>query len=130
MMSITASNRSRTRISAVSNLPLVYISVELTNSYSNPKRSRNLRSIALLCSPKLAYSVSNGLLTRVSGRPSSLAIFSLPGTLSGTLRRPSMSSENANNRVGTSLSSENACRTMLVRATSPNVPICGNPEGP
>ena len=28
------------------------------------------------------------------------------------------------------VSTRKACRTMVVRATSPNVPICGSPEGP
>ncbi len=57
---------------------------------------------------------------------------SLFGTLSGTLRSPSMSSENAISRVFTlsSVSTRNAWRTMVVRATSPNVPICGRPDGP
>ncbi len=43
-----------------------------------------------------------------------------------------MSSEKAINRVFTlsSVSTRNACRTMVVRATSPNVPICGSPDGP
>ena len=57
---------------------------------------------------------------------------SLFGTLSGTLRKPSMSSENANSRVLTlsSVSTRKAWRTMVVRATSPKVPICGRPDGP
>ena len=33
-------------------------------------------------------------------------------------------------RVGWSDSAWNACRTMVVRSTSLNVPICGSPEGP
>ncbi len=41
-----------------------------------------------------------------------------------------MSSEKANSRVGMSESREKARRTMLVRATSPKVPMCGRPEGP
>ncbi len=52
------------------------------------------------------------------------------GTLSGTLRSPSMSSLNASSRDGLPVSAVNACRTQLVRATSPKVPICGRPEGP
>ncbi len=43
-----------------------------------------------------------------------------------------MSSENASSRVLilSSVSTRNAWRTMVVRATSPKVPICGSPEGP
>ena len=41
-----------------------------------------------------------------------------------------MSSENAISLVGTSEITSNALRTMVVRATSPNVPICGRPDGP
>ena len=41
-----------------------------------------------------------------------------------------MSSEKQNRRAGTSDSRRNACRTMVVRTTSPNVPICGSPDGP
>ena len=41
-----------------------------------------------------------------------------------------MSSLNASRREGMPVSSVNARRTQLVRATSPNVPICGRPEGP
>ncbi len=69
---------------------------------------------------------------RESGLPRCVASMSLFGTLSGTLRRPSMSSENAISRVFTlsSVSTRKAWRTMVVRATSPNVPMCGSPEGP
>jgi len=52
------------------------------------------------------------------------------GMLSGTFRSPSMSSEKQRMRVGMSDMVEKACRTMLVRATSPKVPIWGSPEGP
>ena len=57
---------------------------------------------------------------------------SLLGTLSGTFRSPSMSSEKHTSRVLTrpSVSTSKAWRTMAVRATSPNVPICGSPDGP
>ena len=57
---------------------------------------------------------------------------SLLGTLSGTLRSPSMSSEKQTSRVLTlpSVSTSKACRTMAVRATSPKVPMCGSPDGP
>ena len=43
-----------------------------------------------------------------------------------------MSSEKQMSRVGTvsSVMRRNAVRTMVVRATSPKVPICGRPEGP
>ena len=101
----------------------------MTNSYSNPKVSRNRRSIALLCAPKLSCS-PNGSGTLVSGRcrfSRSIAWF---GTLSGTLRMPSMSSEKQISRVGRSEISWNARRIIVVRATSPNVPMCGSPLGP
>ena len=50
--------------------------------------------------------------------------------LSGTLRKPSMSSEKQISRVGilSSVSTRKAWRTMVVRATSPKVPIWGRPE--
>jgi hypothetical protein len=67
---------------------------------------------------------------RVSGLPRCCASISLLGTLSGTLRSPSMSSLNAISRVGTSLIASKARRTIVVRSTSLNVPICGRPEGP
>ena len=43
-----------------------------------------------------------------------------------------MSSEKQSSRVGTLsfVMTRKAWRTMEVRATSPNVPICGRPEGP
>ena len=41
-----------------------------------------------------------------------------------------MSSEKAISRVGTSVRRWKAWRTMVVRATSPKVPICGRPDGP
>ena len=52
------------------------------------------------------------------------------GMLSGTLRSPSMSSEKQKSRVGRSDRRLKAWRTMVVRTTSPKVPICGRPEGP
>jgi hypothetical protein len=53
------------------------------------------------------------------------------GTLSGTLRMPSMSSEKQISRVGMSfVMHSKARRIMVVRATSPKVPICGRPDGP
>ena len=52
------------------------------------------------------------------------------GMFRGTLRRPSMSSENAISFVGRSLSCRNARRMKVVRATSANVPMWGKPEGP
>src|ERR1700712_1255424 len=52
------------------------------------------------------------------------------GMLSGTFRKPSMSSLNASSFDGRPVSSVNACLTQVVRATSPNVPICGSPDGP
>src|SRR5262245_19581121 len=87
---------------------------------------------ALLAAPNEGYSLENGSGTRVSGLPRWLAIMSRLGTLSGTLRRPSMSSENEISRVLmlSPVSTRNAWRTMVVRATSPNVPICGRPDGP
>ena len=39
-------------------------------------------------------------------------------------------SEKAINLVGISLKISKAWRTIVVRATSPKVPICGKPEGP
>ena len=43
-----------------------------------------------------------------------------------------MSSEKAMSRVGmvSSVSTRKAWRTMVVRATSPKVPMCGRPDGP
>ena len=81
--------------------------------------------------PKLSYS-PNGSGTLVSGWFRKRAISSWFGTLPGTLRRPSMSSEKQMSRVGTrsSVRSRNAVRTIVVRATSPKVPMCGRPEGP
>ena len=67
---------------------------------------------------------------RVSGLPRYSASIASLGTLSGTLRSPSMSSQNAISRVGASDSAWNALRTIVVRSTSLNVPICGRPEGP
>src|ERR1700744_5317706 len=55
---------------------------------------------------------------------------SLLGMLSGTLRRPSMSSLKASSLEGRPVSRVKALRTQVVRATSPNVPIWGRPEGP
>ena len=54
------------------------------------------------------------------------------GTFGGILRRPSMSSLNEISRVGilSSVRARNAARTMVVRATSPKVPMCGRPDGP
>jgi hypothetical protein len=52
------------------------------------------------------------------------------GTFSGTLRIPSMSSEKQTSRVGMSLIVSKARRIMVVRSTSPKVPMCGRPEGP
>ena len=52
------------------------------------------------------------------------------GTLRGTLRRPSMSSENACRRVGPPVRCSKARRTKLVRATSAKVPMWGRPLGP
>jgi hypothetical protein len=52
------------------------------------------------------------------------------GTLPGTFRIPSMSSEKQISRVGMSDITSKARRTIVVRATSPKVPIWGRPEGP
>jgi hypothetical protein len=41
-----------------------------------------------------------------------------------------MSSLNAISRDGKPVSAWNALRTQVVRATSPNVPIWGRPDGP
>ena len=38
--------------------------------------------------------------------------------------------ENVINLVGQSTRDEKALRTKVVLTTSPNVPMCGNPEGP
>ncbi|MGY4617793.1 hypothetical protein ACVWZ4_003020 [Bradyrhizobium sp. USDA 4472] len=85
-----------------------------------------------MASPNEGCSFENGSGTAVSGRPRYCAKRSLFGTLSGTLRKPSMSSEKASKRVLilSSVSTRKAWRTIEVRATSPNVPICGRPEGP
>ena len=68
---------------------------------------------------------------RESGLPRCDASISLFGTLSGTLRSPSMSSENAISRVLilSSVSTRKAWRTMVVRATSPNVPMMRQARG-
>ena len=44
----------------------------------------------------------------------------------------SISSEKQISRVAQTppVIASNACRTMVVRATSPKVPICGRPDGP
>ena len=110
--------------------PDLYQSVADWNSYSKPKESRKARRRALLAAPKLGYSLLKGSGTAVSGLPRWAASISLFGTLSGTLRSPSMSSEKQNSRAGTSDSRRNAWRTIVVRTTSPNVPICGRPDGP
>ena len=55
---------------------------------------------------------------------------SLLGTLSGTFLNPSISSENAINFVGQLTIAISAFLTMVVLTTSPNVPMCGNPDGP
>ena len=85
--------------------------------------------MALLCAPKLSYS-PKGSGTLVSGFCRFAASISRFGTFSGTLRMPSMSSEKQIIRVGTSEISSNARRIIVVRATSPNVPMCGSPLGP
>ncbi len=41
-----------------------------------------------------------------------------------------MSSEKHTSRVGMSLSASKARRTIVVRITSPKVPIWGSPDGP
>ena len=89
--------------SILSKRPDLYQSVADWNSYSKPKESRKARSRALLAAPKLGCSLLNGSGTAVSGLPRCGASISLLGTLSGTLRSPSMSSEKQNSRVGTSL---------------------------
>ena len=54
------------------------------------------------------------------------------GTLSGTLRRPSMSSEKRDQPRRDRVAGQHAEGVAHhgVRATSPKVPICGRPEGP
>src|SRR4030095_4328672 len=116
--------------SILSKRPDLYQSVADWNSYSKPKESRKERRRALLAAPKLGCSLLNGSGTEVSGLPRLAASISLLGTLSGTLRSPSMSSEKQNSRVGISLRRLKAWRTMVVRTTSPKVPICGRPAGP
>ena len=101
----------------------------LINSYSKPKVSKKRRSIALLWWPKLSYS-PNGSGTEVSGRCKCSTKPSELGTLLGTLRMPSRSSEKQTSRVGMSLNSRKARITIDVRATSPNVPMWGKPLGP
>ena len=110
--------------------PDLYHSVADWNSYSKPNESRKARSRALFAAPKLGCSLLNGSGTAVSGLPRWAASISLFGTLSGTLRRPSMSSEKQNSRAGTSDRRRKAWRTIVVRTTSPKVPICGRPDGP
>jgi hypothetical protein len=51
------------------------------------------------------------------------------GTLPGTFRIPSMSSEKQISRVGMSEITSNARRIIVVRRTSPKVPIWGRPLG-
>ena len=116
--------------SILSKRPDLYQSVADWNSYSKPNESRKARSRALLAAPKLGCSLLNGSGTEVSGLPRLAASISLLGTLSGTLRSPSMSSEKQNSRVGISLRRLKAWRTMVVRTTSPKVPMCGRPDGP
>ena len=84
-----------------------------------------------MCAPKLSW-VLNGSRTTVSGLCRSSASISGLGMPSGTLRSPSISSLNATSRVAqwSPVSARNAFRTMVVRATSPNVPMCGRPDGP
>ena len=67
----------------------------------------------------------------VSGFSRCSASKSALGTFSGTLRRPSISSEKQISRVAMSGANiEKAWRTIEVRTTSPNVPICGRPLAP
>ncbi len=82
-----------------------------------------------MCAPKLSC-VPKGSGTEVRGLPRFAFIISALGRLSGTLRKPSISSEKQISLVGISLIAAKALRTIVVRATSPNVPICGSPEGP
>ena len=91
--------------------------------------SRNRLSIALLCAPKLSNS-PNGSGTLVSGRCRFCLSIAWFGIFSGTLRMPSRSSEKQMSRVGISEIAWNARRIIVVRATSPKVPICGSPLGP
>ena len=99
------------------------------NSYSKPNESRKPCNIALLWFPKLSW-VPNGSGICVNGLFKCSIKLSGLGILSGTLRRPSMSSEKATNLLGISQIRVSAFRTIVVRNTSPNVPICGNPDGP
>ncbi len=85
--------------------------------------------MALLWAPKLSYS-PNGSGTLVSGLCRCPRRISVCGTLSGTLRMPSRSSEKQIRRVGMSEISSKARRIIVVRATSPKVPMCGSPDGP
>ena len=91
--------------------------------------SRNRLSIALLWCPKLSY-CPNGSGTLVRGLCRCSASISRFGTLSGTFRIPSMSSENEMSFVGISEIASKARRTIVVLSTSPKVPICGSPDGP
>ena len=85
--------------------------------------------MALLCAPKLSW-VPNGSGTLVSGFCRCSFSISWSGTLPGTLRIPSRSSEKQIILVGMSLIASKARRIIVVRSTSPKVPICGNPDGP
>ena len=85
--------------------------------------------MALLWSPKLAYS-PKGSGTAVRGFWILAFSNSCCGTFSGTFRIPSMSSEKQISRVGMSLMISKARRIIVVRCTSPKVPICGRPDGP
>src|SRR5690242_21790182 len=116
--------------SILSKRPDLYQSVADWNSYSKPNESRNARNRALLAAPNDGCSLLNGSGTAVSGLPRCCASISLLGTLSGTLRRPSLSSEKQNSLVGTSERRWNGWRTIDVHTTSPKVPLCGNPDRP
>ena len=85
--------------------------------------------MALLWAPKLSYS-PKGSGTEVKGFCRFARSISPFGTFSGTLRMPSMSSEKQTSRVGMSEMVSKARRIIVVRATSPKVPMCGSPEGP
>ena len=84
-----------------------------------------------MCAPKLSCS-PKGSRTLVTGLSRSSSSMALLGTLSGIFLKPSMSSEKTISWVGiaSSVSARKALRTMVGRAASPKVPMCGRPDAP
>ena len=109
--------------------PALYKDVELLKLYLKLKLFKKSFNISLLCSPKL-LNFWKGSGTCVKGLWRFCCNKSWLGTLSGTFLKPSMSSENVIISVGKSVSWLSALTIIEVRATSPKVPIWGNPLGP